>query len=418
GTGKTALVHGLAHLCATAPGSVPALRAADLLAVELTVSPAQVTSARPFVLFYDGAPDPVVMTALAASGASAIVALAPPDLRRLLEAAPTVGGRLTQVLLAEPPEAETLAVLKAAQAGYARHHRVVYEAAALEAAARLAPRYISDRFLPDKALALIDLAGARARRVGRGRIGSEEVAQLVAESAGVPLDRLLARDTDRLLKMEAHLAEWVVGHKAVLGRIAAVVRRNYAGFRAQRPVGSFLFLGPTGVGKTETAKALAAFLMGSEHAMVRLDMSEYMEAHSVARLIGSPPGYVGYEDGGQLTEAVRRRPDTVVLLDEIEKAHRDLLPILLQILDEGGLTDGRGRTVDFSNTIVVMTSNLGAGARRPADVLAAARRAFPIELWNRIEEPLVFAALGPTEVAEVARRLARASSRRLERERG
>jgi ATP-dependent Clp protease ATP-binding subunit ClpC len=218
--------------------------------------------------------------------------------------------------------------------------------------------------------------------------------------------------------MEDHLGDIVVGHRAALERIAQVVRRNYAGFRASRPVGSFLFLGPTGVGKTETAKALAEFLYGSPSCMVRLDMSEYMESHSVARLIGSPPGYVGYEDGGQLTEAVRRRPDTVVLLDEIEKAHRDIHPILLQVLDEGRLTDGRGRTVDFGSTIIIMTSNLGAGFRRPADVIASARRAFPIELWNRIEEPLVFDPLGAAEVAEVARRLARASSQRLFSERG
>ena len=418
GTGKTALVQGLAQRVARDPGSVPALRDADLFAAPPDILPSQVDSPRPFVLFYDSAPAADALQTLIRDGAQAIVALTPTELRRIVEAAPALVGRLAQVLLAETTREETRSVLDVHHGAFARHHRVVYDETALEAAARLAPRFVSERFLPDRALVVLDLAGARARREGRGTIREAEIAGVVAESAGVPVDRLLARDTERLLAMEDHLAEIVVGHGAALERISQVVRRNYAGFRASRPVGSFLFLGPTGVGKTETAKALAEFLYGAASAMVRLDMSEYMESHSVARLIGSPPGYVGYEDGGQLTEAVRRRPDTVVLLDEIEKAHRDIHPILLQVLDEGRLTDGRGRTVDFSNTIIVMTSNLGAGSRRAAEVLAAARRAFPIELWNRIEEPLVFEPLGAAEVAEIARRLASASSKRLERERG
>jgi ATP-dependent Clp protease ATP-binding subunit ClpC len=418
GTGKSALVQGLARRVAADPGAVPALRDADLFAAPPDVLPSQVDSPRPFILFYDAAPGSDALQTLIRDSATAIVALTPTELRRIVEAAPALVGRLAQVLLPETTREESREVLDVHQSGFARHHRVVYDESALEAAARLAPRFVSERFLPDRALVVLDLAGARARREGRGTIREAEIAGVVAESAGVPVDRLLARDTERLLAMEDHLADIVVGHGAALERIAQVVRRNYAGFRATRPVGSFLFLGPTGVGKTETAKALAEFLYGSPSAMVRLDMSEYMESHSVARLIGSPPGYVGYEDGGQLTEAVRRRPDTVVLLDEIEKAHRDIHPILLQVLDEGRLTDGRGRTVDFSNTIIVMTSNLGAGSRRAAEVLAAARRAFPIELWNRIEEPLVFEPLGAAEVAEIARRLASASSKRLERERG
>jgi ATP-dependent Clp protease ATP-binding subunit ClpC len=418
GTGKTTLLYGLARLAARERARLPALRETDLVAVGPEDKPGDISWPRPCVLVYDGPPEPATLTALVREGTSAVLTLSPTELRRLEEAVPGIGGRIQPVLLTEPSGEETEAVLAHHRSALARHHRVVYADEALAMATRLAPRFPSERLLPDRALALLDLAGARTRRLGRARVGAEEVAALVAETAGVPLDRLLARDAERLLRMEEHLGNVVVGHGEILERIAAVVRRNYAGFRARRPVGSFLFLGPTGVGKTETAKALAEFLMGSEQAMVRLDMSEYMEPHSVARLIGAPPGYVGYEEGGQLTEAVRRRPDTVVLLDEIEKAHREVLPILLQVLDEGRLTDGRGRVVDFTGTIVILTSNLGAGSRRPADVLAAARTAFPIELWNRIEEPLVFAPLARAEVAEIARRLARASSDRLERERG
>jgi ATP-dependent Clp protease ATP-binding subunit ClpC len=418
GTGKTALVRALAARVAQAPGSVPALEGADLFEANPDLSPTQITHVRRFVLFYDAPPEPATVAALLREGVPAILALTPADLRRLLEAVPALGGRMAQVLLSELGPGATLEILRANQEDYGQHHGVRYDDGALTAAGRLAPRFVSERFLPDRALALLDLAGARARRVGRTHVDEAGVAELVAEAAGVPVDRLLVRDAERLLQMEERLARVVVGHAHVLARVAEVIRRNYAGFRAQRPVGSFLFLGPTGVGKTETAKALASFLMGSESAMIRLDMSEYAEPHSIARLIGSPPGYVGHEDGGQLTENVRRRPDTVVLLDEIEKAHRDLLPILLQILDDGRLTDGRGRTVDFANTVVILTSNLGSTARKPADVITAARQAFPIELWNRIEEPLVFAPLDADEIAEIARRLARTSSDRLERERG
>ena len=220
-------------------------------------------------------------------------------------------------------------------------------------------------------------------------------------------------DTSRFLEMEKHLGKRIVGHKEIITNVSQVIRRNYAGFASHRPIGSFLFLGPTGVGKTELVKALADFLFQSPDALCRFDMSEYSEPHNVARMIGSPPGYVGHEDGGQMTEAVRKRPYQILLLDEVEKAHRDVLQILLQLLDDGRLTDGRGRTVDFSNTVVVMTSNLGSeqyqdrvrigfGARDgettdwssvESSVLQTARNMFPIELWNRIEERLVFKPL-------------------------
>jgi ATP-dependent Clp protease ATP-binding subunit ClpC len=237
------------------------------------------------------------------------------------------------------------------------------------------------------------------------------------------------------------LAKRIVGHGDALARIAAVLRRNASGFRTKRPIGSFLLLGPTGVGKTETAKALAECLFASEGAMTRLDLSEYAESHAIARLIGAPPGYLGHEAGGQLTEAVRRRPYQVVLLDEIEKAHRDVLEAFLQVLDEGQLTDGRGRTVDFTNTVILLTSNLGAdvgrgsggrdrigfggstsreaeAAMREAEVIRSARSALPPELYNRLDEVLAFAPLTREDVAAVARRMLAALSRELEAARG
>jgi ATP-dependent Clp protease ATP-binding subunit ClpC len=417
GTGKTALVHGLAHTLGYEGALVPALCDRALFELPPDRSPSELGLPARAIAFYDSAPAPALMAALAREQSSTIVALTPAEARRICELEPQLGGQLVQIELGELSQADTQALAEARRSRYEAHHGVTYEAAAIACALRFAPRWVSERFLPDRALALLDVAGARARRMGRAKVGADDVVELVAESAGVPTERLLARDTERLLRMEDHLAEVVVGHRDALARIARVIQRGYAGFGAQRPVGSFLCLGPTGVGKTETAKAVAHFLMGSESAMVRLDMSEYAEAHQVSRLIGSPPGYVGHEDGGQLTEAVRKRPDTVVLLDEIDKAHRDVLPILLQVLDDGRLTDGRGRTVDFSHCVVFMTSNAGAAARTHVTMLAAARKHFPIELWNRIEEPLVFGPLGAAEVAEVARRLARSSSTRLERER-
>jgi ATP-dependent Clp protease ATP-binding subunit ClpC len=304
---------------------------------------------------------------------------------------------------------------------------------------------VRDRCLPDKAFAAIDLAGSRARREGRAEVQREDVARAVARMAGLPEERLLQPDGERFLSLERRLRDRIVGHGPQLAAIARAVRRNYAGFSAQRPLASFLFVGPSGVGKTETARVLAdelypADAAGQSGALVRIDLSEYSEPHSVARLVGAPPGYVGYGEGGQLTEAVRRRPACVVLLDEVEKAHPGVLQLLLQVLDEGQLTDGRGRRIDFSATVVVLTSNVGASAFEPgpralgfaaadraavagaddagvARALEQARAAFPPELWGRLDERLVFAPLGREEVAKIAELLLADSSRRLAEER-
>jgi ATP-dependent Clp protease ATP-binding subunit ClpC len=356
------------------------------------------------------------------------------EYRRHFEKDPALERRFTPVLVREPTVADTVAILKGLAPRYEKHHGVRYHPDALEAAAALSSRHVTDRFLPDKAVAVLDLAGSRARRAKAREVGAADVARVVAKMAGVPESRLLASDRERLLGLEAALAARVVGHAEAIRRVAAVVRRNYAGFASRRPMGSFLFLGPTGVGKTELARALADALHASRDALVQLDMSECAEATGVARLVGAAPGYVGYGEGGQLTDAVRRRPASVVVLDEIEKAHRDVQMLLLQVLEEGRLTDGRGRQVDFANTVVILTSNLGsAESTRPGGALGfgaegrappraeraleAARGAIPPELWNRLDDRIAFAPLSREEVARVAGLLLAQSSERLAGER-
>ena len=356
------------------------------------------------------------------------------EYRQHVQRDPALERRFTPVLVREPSVADTTCILQGLAPRYERHHGVRYLPEALEAAAALTARYLTDRFLPDKAVAALDLAGSRARRQGTSVVDVPQVARVVAQMAGIPEARLVATDQEKLLAIEAVLRQRVVGHDAVVARVAAVLRRNFAGFASRRPMGSFLFLGPTGVGKTELGRALAEALYGSPEALVQVDMSECAEATGVARLVGAAPGYVGYGDGGQLTDAVRRRPASVVVLDEIEKAHRDVLMLLLQVLEEGRLTDGRGRQVDFAHTVVVLTSNLGTGeAARPAGglgfgaadrappagerALQAARAALPPELWNRLDDRLVFGALSRPDLLRVARLLVAESSRRLEEER-
>jgi ATP-dependent Clp protease ATP-binding subunit ClpC len=383
------------------------------------------------------------------------------EFRKHIQGDPALERRFVPVLVREPSPRAARDILEGAIGRYEEHHAVRFLAEALEAAAHLSARYVRDRFLPDKAFAAIDLAGSRARREGRSEVGRDDVARAVARMAGLPEERLLAPDGDRFLTLERRLKDRIVGHEAQLARVARALRRNYAGFSAQRPLASFLFLGPSGVGKTETARALASELFPAAPgddaavggALVRIDLSEFSEAHGASRLTGAPPGYVGYGEGGQLTEAVRRRPASVVLLDEAEKAHPSVLQLLLQILDEGMLSDGRGRRVDFSAAVVIVASNAGAaafaggGARAvgfgagqaaaaaqpdpdaatqppgPAEhpqaqrALEQARVAFPAELWARFDERLVFAPLSREEVGRVAALLLADSSSRLWRER-
>ncbi|HEX8976628.1 MAG TPA: ATP-dependent Clp protease ATP-binding subunit [Solirubrobacteraceae bacterium] len=410
---------------------------------------------------------------------------------RNIERDAALARRFSPVMVEEPSVPDTVAILHGLRGQYEAHHRVKITDQALEAAARLSDRYITEYRLPDKAIDLVDQAAARLRLQGSGAdtrvrlvaerdrltaekqaavdaeayedagklkaeleaiearlaelpddgdgqrrpdasVGETEIAAVVATRTGIPVGELVAAELERLGSLEDDLHRRVIGQDGAVQAVADTVRHARAGLaEPDRPLGSFLFMGPTGVGKTELVKALAERLFATDKALVRIDMSEYREPHTVARLIGSPPGYVGYGDGGQLTEPVRRRPYSVVLLDEIEKAHPEVWNVLLQVLDDGRLTDGEGRTVDFTNTVVVMTSNLGAGqAKRPigfaggeADpagdrMRAAAKRAFLPEFLNRIDEVVVFEPLSEEQVKGIGALICAQIAERLRQERG
>jgi ATP-dependent Clp protease ATP-binding subunit ClpC len=359
------------------------------------------------------------------------------EYRRFIDSDSALSRRFSVVEVDEPSREDAYLVLESVARKLERHHRVAYDDEALALTINWSMRYLPGRALPDKAVSIVDLAGARARRRGAERVTPEAVAEVVAGLAGMPIERLLQSDGDRMLRLEDILSERVIGHGEHMGKIARILRRNAAGLSGRRPIGTFLLLGPTGVGKTETAKAIAEVLFHTESAMTRIDMSELSEAHAVAKLIGAPPGYVGHDAGGQLTEAVRRRPYQVVLLDEIEKAHPEVLTAFLAVFDEGRMSDGRGRTVDFTNTVIVLTSNLGAGelsaaarkrvgfsrggAAEAADldsrVVAAARAALPPELYNRLDEVLAFSPLGRDDVRRIAQKMLALVSRSLEEQR-
>ena len=364
--------------------------------------------------------------ALARGELPCIGATTPEGYQRTIDADPALARRFTTVEVEESSPDVTRGMLDSIAERLGQHHRVDYDAAALDDCVRWSVRYLPGRQLPDKAVSILDLAGARVRRRQGSSVTRQAVAEVVATLADMPVERLTETDAERFLKLEQLMGEKVVGHQSALEKIARILRRNAAGLGSKRPLGTFLLLGPTGVGKTETAKALASVLFHSETALTRVDMAEYSEAHSVARLLGAPPGYVGHDAGGQLTQAVARRPYQIVLLDEIEKAHPDVVQSFLSVFDEGRMTDGRGRTVDFTNTVILMTSNLGSehtAARKqrragfgaedavPSQqqaengVIAAAREHLSPELYNRIDELLVFAPLSRQEVRQVARRL-------------
>jgi len=403
------------------------------------------------------------------------------EYRKHLEKDAALERRFQPIKVEEPTVAQTIEILKGLRERYEAHHRVSITDQAIVAAANLADRYISDRHLPDKAIDLIDEAGSRLRirrmqappdyreledeisKVRREKeaaieaqqferaaklrdrekelldqrsskeqewraegvdlfneVNEESIAEVLALWTGIPVYKLTEEETAKLLRMEEELHKRIVGQNEAIKSVSQAIRRTRAGLKdPKRPSGSFIFLGPSGVGKTETAKALAEFLFGDESSMIQLDMSEYMEKHTVSRLVGSPPGYVGYDEGGQLTEAVRRKPFSVVLFDEIEKAHPDVFNALLQILEDGRLTDAQGRTVDFKNTVIIMTSNLGtADLKKSALGFARAdehvtyekmkekvhdelKRHFRPEFLNRIDDVIVFHQLSTEEITEI-----------------
>jgi ATP-dependent Clp protease ATP-binding subunit ClpC len=319
--------------------------------------------------------------------------------------------RFQKIYIDEPTVEETVSILKGLRERLQEHHEITISDEAIAAAARLSERYLAERFLPDKAIDLVDEAASRMRVDGTGdTVTKAEIAGLVSQWTGIPAERMLEEERSRLTNMEDALHARVIDQDEGVRVIAEAVRHSRAGLAdPRRPLGTFLFLGPTGVGKTELAKALASFLFGSDGALLRIDMSEYMERHAVARLIGSPPGYVGYEEGGQLTEAVRRRPYQVILLDEIEKAHPQVMNLLLQLLDEGRLTDGHGRTVDFRHTMLIMTSNIGSEHFQSEDaeetiqqrVRDAMRATLRPEFLNRIDETIIFHPLPESAIEQI-----------------
>jgi ATP-dependent Clp protease ATP-binding subunit ClpC len=411
------------------------------------------------------------------------------EYRQHIERDAALERRFQPILVGEPSVEETIQILYGLRGAYEQHHKVQISDAAVIAAAQLSDRYISDRFLPDKAIDLIDEAGSRVRlrnsrtsvnqelkrefvsvtkakedavrvqdfgKASRLRdqeleiegqihetsqplsipfVDEEDIAQIVSSWTGVPVNKLTESESELLLHLEETLHQRLIGQEQAVTAVSRAIRRARVGLKSpHRPIASFIFSGPTGVGKTELAKALAGYFFGSEAAMIRLDMSEYMESHTVSKLIGSPPGYVGYDEGGQLTEAVRRKPYTVLLFDEIEKAHPDVFNMLLQILDDGQLTDAKGRKVDFKNTLIILTSNIGSKviekggkslgfeldnqteanySRIRTLVNEELKAYFRPEFLNRVDEIIVFTQLAKDEVKQIAEIMLRDVASRL-----
>ncbi len=437
----------------------------------------------------------ILKPALARGEMQAIGATTLDEFRKNVEKDPALERRFQPIVVEEPTKEETLSILQGLRDLYEAHHRVKITDEALKAAVELADRYITDRFLPDKAIDLVDEAASKVRikvytsppdiktiekeieslikekeaaiiaqeyekaaelrdaeqkarkeledlktqweqeTVKQEQVVSEDdIAQIVSSWTGVPLQRLAQEESERLLHLEEVLHQRIIGQNEAVFAIARAIRRARAGLKdPRRPIGSFIFSGPTGVGKTEVARALAESMFGDEDAMVRLDMSEYMEKHTVARLIGAPPGYIGHDEGGQLTEAVRRKPYSVILLDEIEKAHSDVFNTLLQVMEDGRLTDSKGRTVNFRNTVIIMTSNVGATTLNKAatvgfvtannekdeyeqmknKILEEIKKAFRPEFLNRVDDIIVFHPLNEGHLKEIVSLMINSMTKRL-----